>query len=54
MKTNRKWEYHWFEESITQEPLETFLDDLGDKGSELVSVVHDGKNLVFFMKRLNE
>jgi hypothetical protein len=47
----QKWEYEWFKESLVQEPLQRYLTNMGDQGWELVSVVHDGKSLVFFMKK---
>jgi len=45
----RKWEYDWFKETLGD--WQDILKRMGNDGWELVNVVHDGKSLVFFLKR---
>jgi hypothetical protein len=45
----QRWEYTWFNESLGNP--EDMLKKLGNEGWELVSVVYNGKSMVFYLKR---
>jgi hypothetical protein len=47
----QKWQYEWFKESLAQGQVPQMLNKMGNDGWELVSVVHDGKEFWYYLKK---